>query len=108
MGVRIAGLLLAGLALAACSERFPARLAVPLEATRVTCVNTVSGFSWDLRLDPAGRRVDGWPAAFRGRKVDWRDGSDGAGYTLDRVTGLLTIMRASSTGGVANVDNCKG
>jgi hypothetical protein len=107
MIARIAGLALGAAALAACDAAPPSRLAVPPGAARANCVNAISGFRWTVRLDPAARTVDGWPARFGAARISWRDGADGAGYDLDRGTGVLTVTRASSTGGVVNVDSCR-
>jgi hypothetical protein len=67
--------------------------------TRITCVNPASGASWQIRIDYDRRTVDSNSATISGSEISWRDSSDGDNYTLDRKSGDLTMVAASSTGG---------
>jgi hypothetical protein len=75
-------------------------------ASPITCTNPSSGFSWQIKVDYDGKTVDANPALFTETEIRWRD-SDGRNYSLDRKSGLLTIIFASSTGGNFLYDNCK-
>jgi hypothetical protein len=95
------------LALAGCHPRAtPETFAIPTPAATIACVNRDNGFAWTVRLDPAARAVDGWPARFEARRISWRNSADGGAYELDRASGALTIVRASSTGGYMSFDSC--
>lgn len=108
MDRRLLSCVFLSLALAAChASAASASLAIPADATVVECVNPDNGFAWAVRLDARGKAVDGWPARFEARRISWRDGGDGGAYQLDRQTGALTIVRASSTGGYTSFDRCK-
>lgn len=65
----------------------------------VTCVNPASGATWQIHIDYGKRTVDSNSATISGTEISWRDGRDGANYTLDRKSGELTMVAASSTGG---------
>jgi hypothetical protein len=67
--------------------------------TQVTCVNPVSGASWQIRIDYDRRTVDSNTATISADEISWRDSRDGSNYTLDRKSGNLTMVAASSTGG---------
>jgi hypothetical protein len=67
--------------------------------TRVTCVNPASGTAWKIRIDYDRRTVDSNSATISNSEISWRDASDGDNYTLDRKSGDLTMVAASSTGG---------
>jgi hypothetical protein len=51
--------------------------------------------------------VDANPARINEASISWRDRSDGGNYTLDRKSGKLTVVVASSTGGYFLYDVCK-
>jgi len=82
--------------------------AVALAAeSAVTCTNPASGANWQIRIDYERNTVDSYPASISEAKISWRDASDGGNYTLDRKTGNLTVVVASSTGGYFLYDRCK-
>jgi len=66
----------------------------------------VSGTSWRIRIDLAGKTVDSNPAQISGSEISWYDPTDKGHYTLDRKTGDLTVIVASSTGGYFVHDRC--
>jgi hypothetical protein len=67
--------------------------------TRVTCINPASGTHWQIRIDYDRRTVDSNSASISAGEISWRDASDGSNYKLDRKSGALTMVAASSTGG---------
>jgi hypothetical protein len=73
----------------------------------VTCTNPASGANWQIRIDYERGTVDSYPASITEAKISWRDPSDGGNYTLDRKSGNLTVVIASSTGGYFLYDRCK-
>lgn len=73
----------------------------------VTCTNPASGSQWQIRIDYARSTVDSYPANITEAKISWHDASDGGNYTLDRKSGNLTVVIASSTGGYFLFDRCK-
>lgn len=75
--------------------------------TRVTCVNPASGTRWQIRIDYDRRTVDSNSANISGSEISWRDASDGDNYTLDRKSGDLTMVAASSTGGYFLHHHCE-
>lgn len=75
--------------------------------TRMTCVNPASGARWQIRIDYERRTVDSNSATISGTEISWRDASDGDNYTLDRKSGDLTMVAASSTGGYFLHHHCK-
>jgi len=80
--------------------------AVPNSAT-MTCTNPVSGANWKIRIDFAKSTVDSNPARINDANISWRDLTAGGKYTLDRKSGKLTVVVASSTGGYFLYDLCK-
>jgi hypothetical protein len=75
--------------------------------TAITCTNPASGASWQIRIDYDRGTVDSNPAQVSDAKISWRDAKDGGNYTLDRKSGDLTVIVASSTGGYFIYDRCK-
>ena len=75
--------------------------------TRVTCVNPASGTAWQIRIDYDRHTVDSNSATISDGKISWRDSSDGDNYTLDRKSGDLTMVAASSTGGYFLHHHCR-
>ncbi|HZB93452.1 MAG TPA: hypothetical protein VE397_18535 [Stellaceae bacterium] len=67
--------------------------------TAITCVNPSSGTRWQLHIDFANGTVDANPARISAATISWHDAKDGGNYTLDRKSGSLTVIAASSTGG---------
>ena len=81
--------------------------APPMTATVITCTNPASGATWQLRIDLRHATVDANPATISADEISWRDARDGGNNTLDRKTGALTIIVASSTGGFERQDRCR-
>jgi hypothetical protein len=75
--------------------------------TAVTCTNPVSGANWQIRIDYEGKTVDSNRAYFSDAKISWRDAKDNANYTLERKSGDLTVVFASSTGGSFLYHRCQ-
>jgi hypothetical protein len=73
----------------------------------VTCTNPHSGATWQIRIDYARNTVDSNPARINDATISWRDAKDGWNYSLDRKSGKLTVVLASSTGGSFLYDQCK-
>jgi hypothetical protein len=81
--------------------------ATPAGPTTMTCTNPVSGANWKISVDFARSTVDANPARISDASIAWHDQKDGGNYTLDRKTGKLTVIVASSTGGYFLYDNCR-
>jgi len=75
--------------------------------TTITCTNPVSGATWQIRIDYDRGTVDSNPARISDATISWHDATDGGNYTLDRKSGNLTVIVASSTGGFFLYDRCK-
>ncbi len=75
--------------------------------TAITCSNPLSGASWQIRIDYGRSTVDSNPARISGSEISWHDAADGGNYTLDRKSGNLTVVVASSTGGYFLHDRCR-
>jgi len=75
-------------------------------ATILVCTNPVSGASWQIRIDFRNETVDSNPARISTTQISWHDATDGGNYTLDRKSGALTVIVASSTGGYFLHDRC--
>jgi glucose dehydrogenase len=73
----------------------------------ITCTNLASGTQWQIRINYERSTVDSYPARISDTNITWHDTSDGANYTLDRKSGNLTVVVASSTGGYFLNDRCK-
>ena len=73
----------------------------------VTCTNPASGATWQIKIDYDHSTVDSNPASISESQIKWRDAKDGWNYTLDRKSGNLTVVLASSTGGNFLYDRCK-
>jgi hypothetical protein len=72
----------------------------------ITCTNPAGGVSWQIRIDYDRATVDSNPAEISDEEIAWKDGRDGWNYTLDRKTGELSVVVASSTGGYFLHDRC--
>jgi hypothetical protein len=87
--------------------------AVPAEgqpqpiAASITCTNPSSGATWQISIDYDRATVDANPARVTDTEVSWRDPKDGWNYKLDRRSGALTVVVASSTGGYFLHDHCR-
>ena len=97
LGVGLAAL---ASAVAVCDEAKPGE-------TAITCTNPASGATWQIRIDYDRGAVDSNPARISDATISWHDQSDGGNYTLDRKTGNLTVIVASSTGGYFLYDRCR-
>jgi len=75
--------------------------------TVITCTNPTSGTSWQIRIDYDQRTVDSNPARISEDEISWRDQTDGGNYTLDRKSGKLTVIIASSTAGHFLYHRCR-
>ncbi len=80
--------------------------AVPHAAATLVCTNPASQASWRIRIDFEKSVVDSNPARISEGKITWHDRTDGGYYTLDRTSGELTVVVASSTGGYFLHDHC--
>jgi hypothetical protein len=65
----------------------------------LVCTNLSSGATWRIRVDYQKGTVDANPARITDAEISWHDVADGGNYTLDRKSGKLTVVVASSTGG---------
>jgi hypothetical protein len=73
----------------------------------ITCTNPASGATWQISVDYQRATVDANPARISDDAIIWRDAKDGGNYTLDRGSGNLTVVVASSTGGYFLHDQCR-
>jgi hypothetical protein len=73
----------------------------------ITCSNPASGASWQISIDFERRTVDSYAATISDSTIAWNDPRDLGHYTLDRKSGNLTVIIASSTGGYFIHDQCK-
>jgi hypothetical protein len=76
-------------------------------AVDVTCTNPFSGASWRIVIDFDRATVDSNPAHISDTEISWRDAKDGWRYTLNRISGKLTVVLASATGGNFLFDQCR-
>ncbi len=76
-------------------------------AAAMTCTNVSSGASWQIKIDYDKSAVDSNAARISDAQISWHDASDGGNYTLDRKSGELTVIVASSTGGYSLRHRCK-
>jgi hypothetical protein len=74
--------------------------------TAITCTNPTSGTSWQISIDFDKATVDSNRAEITGAKISWFDPADRGNYTLDRTSGDLTAIVASSTGGYFRHGRC--
>ena len=74
--------------------------------TAITCTNPLSGTSWHVAIDFDKATVDSNRAEITEAKIVWFDPRDGSNYTLDRKSGDLTAIVASSTGGYFRHGRC--
>lgn len=75
-------------------------------AQGATCTNPASGTTWKITIDFVHSTVDANAAAISDAQISWHDARDGGNYTLDRKSGKLTFVAASSTGGYFVQDHC--
>ncbi len=81
--------------------------AAPPGPATLVCTNPYSGANWRISIDFAKSTVDSNPARIDDTKISWHDRTDGGNYTLERKSGKLTVIVASSTGGYFLHDHCK-
>jgi hypothetical protein len=100
--------LLVGVAsLAACAATASPSSGAESAVTVLTCTNLASGASWQIKIDFKGGTVDSNPARITSTTISWHDRTDGGNYTLDRKSGSLEVVFASSTGGYFIHDRCR-
>jgi hypothetical protein len=75
--------------------------------TTFLCTNLASGASWQISVDFARHAVDSNPARISRAEISWHDRKDGGNYTLDRKSGKLTVVFASTTGGYFLYHRCR-
>ncbi len=75
-------------------------------AKAVACTNNASGASWQINIDYDNSTVDAVPASIAADQISWHT-ADGQFFKLDRKSGDLTVVLASSTGGFFIYDRCK-
>lgn len=80
--------------------------AAPHGVIALVCTNPASQASWQIHIDFEKSTVDSNPARISGATITWHDRADGRNYTLDRTSGNLTVVLASSTGGYFLHDHC--
>jgi hypothetical protein len=98
----------AGIAVLAAVMAAPAMSAeVPPGENATVCTNLASGANWQIKIDYGKATVDSNPARISDAQISWRDATDGGNYTLDRKSGKLTGILASSTGGSFFYHRCK-
>jgi hypothetical protein len=73
---------------------------------RLRCTNPYSGAQWYIQIDYERRTVDSFPAQITPTQIKWHDSVGRGYYELDRGSGALTVVFASSTGGYALHDTC--
>jgi hypothetical protein len=73
----------------------------------LNCTNLASGAGWQIKINFQARTVDANPARITSTTISWHDPADGRRYSLDRSTGNLTVVIASSTGGYFIHDHCR-
>jgi hypothetical protein len=79
----------------------------PRGESAITCTNPASGASWQVKIDYDRATADSNPARINDAQISWHDSADGGNYTLDRRSGELTVVVASSTGGYFLHHRCK-
>ena len=71
------------------------------------CTNPKSGTTWEVNVDYDRGTADSFPAEITGSQIAWHDTLHGGYYFLDRASGALTFLNASSTGGYATHHTCQ-
>jgi hypothetical protein len=99
---RVAGIA----ALIACAAASGGAGAAPQATSTLICTNPAGHVSWRIHIDFARSTVDSNPARISEAQISWHDRTDGGNYTLDRKSGELTVVLASSTGGYFLHDRC--
>jgi hypothetical protein len=99
-------LLAAGIAALTVVISVPATGVEAKRQTNITCTNAASGANWQIKIDYDGKTVDSNPAYFSDARISWHE-KGGVNYTLDRKSGDLTVVFASSTGGSFLYHRCQ-
>jgi hypothetical protein len=86
---------------------WPAAAMASSATLAMVCTNPASGAHWPILIDWQHRSVDGNPAEISASKIAWHNARDSGNYALDRGTGQLTVITASSTGGYFIYDRCR-
>lgn len=94
-------------ALTACVAAAPLDGQPQPNARVITCTNPASGATWQISIDYDRATVDANPARLSDAEISWHDAKDGGNYRLDRRSGNLTVVVASSTGGYFLHDHCR-
>ena len=76
-------------------------------ASTFRCTNPKSGTTWEVKVDYDRGTADWFPAEITGSQIAWHDTLHGGYYYLDRASGALTFLNASSTGGYATHHTCR-
>jgi hypothetical protein len=85
----------------------PPSFGAPSADSVFNCTNLASGTGWQIKINFQASTVDLNPARISSTTISWHDRSDGGNYSLDRGTGNLTVVIASSTGGYFIHDRCR-
>ena len=93
--------------LTTCVAAAPAEAPPQQRAPVVTCTNPSSGATWQISIDYDRETVDSNPAKVSAEEISWHNAKDGGNYTLDRRSGNLTVVVASSTGGYFLHHHCQ-
>lgn len=80
--------------------------AAPTGEKTITCTNPSSGANWQIKVDYDRNMVNSLPADISDAQISWHT-AGGENYQLDRKSGNLTVVVASSTGGYFLHDTCK-
>jgi hypothetical protein len=78
-----------------------------IDSTTLRCSNPFSGATWEVAIDPKRRTADSFPADITDKTIRWHDAARGGSFELDRASGELTVVYASSMGGTFLKDNCR-
>ncbi len=70
------------------------------------CTNPKSGTTWDVIVDYDRSTADSFQAEITATQIAWHDTVHGGYYYLDRASGALTFLNASSTGGYVTHHTC--
>jgi hypothetical protein len=90
-----------------CGVAIPGHSQPHAHAATITCTNPTSGATWQISIDYDHATVDTNAAQLGDTEISWRDGKDGANYSLDLRSGDLTATVASSTGGYFLRHHCR-
>ena len=85
----------------------PGRQSRDNQISQFQCTNPTSGTSWDVKVDYDRSTADSFPAEITGSRIAWHDTVHGGYYYLDRASGALTFMNASSNGGYTLHHTCR-